>query len=108
MNQTVSFSALVALSIADCSVDDFRCCLSEFLPLVSPAGIQLTEKRLAAACTFFPLEWRFLVTLRRGRALGIPKETESMHDSQRPGRRLLTSDSSKSTMAQETNGVIGI
>ncbi|GFY44479.1 uncharacterized protein TNIN_5821 [Trichonephila inaurata madagascariensis] len=47
----VVLSALVALSIADCSVDDFRCCLSEFLPLVSPAGIQLTEKRLAAACT---------------------------------------------------------
>lgn len=47
----VLLSAQVAISIADCSVDGLRCCLSEFLPLVSPAGIQLTEKRLVAACT---------------------------------------------------------
>ncbi|GIY51197.1 uncharacterized protein CEXT_603291 [Caerostris extrusa] len=46
-------SALVSVALADseCSVDGLKCCLSEFLPLVSPAGIRLTAQRLQAACT---------------------------------------------------------
>ncbi|GFT44285.1 uncharacterized protein NPIL_532801 [Nephila pilipes] len=53
----VVLSALLAVGVADCSVDGFRCCLSEFLPLVSPAGIQLTEKRLTAACMIGSATW---------------------------------------------------
>ncbi|CAL1291204.1 unnamed protein product [Larinioides sclopetarius] len=44
------FAALLAVSQADCSVDGLRCCLSEFLPLVSPAGIRLTKENLNNTC----------------------------------------------------------
>ncbi|GBL87191.1 hypothetical protein AVEN_270479-1 [Araneus ventricosus] len=44
------FAALMAVSHADCSVDGLKCCLSEFLPLVSPAGIRLTKENLNNTC----------------------------------------------------------
>ncbi|XP_055928538.1 uncharacterized protein LOC129959672 [Argiope bruennichi] len=43
-------AALMAVSHAECGVDDLRCCLSEFLPLVSPAGIRLTKENLNNTC----------------------------------------------------------
>uniref|UniRef100_A0A4V6MKA9 U31-Deinotoxin-Dsu1a_1 n=1 Tax=Deinopis subrufa TaxID=1905329 RepID=A0A4V6MKA9_DEISU len=43
--------AFSSVAVAECGVDDLRCCLTEFLKLVSPSGIQLSEQRISAACT---------------------------------------------------------
>ncbi|XP_015930640.1 uncharacterized protein [Parasteatoda tepidariorum] len=51
MELLIVLSTFLVSVLGDCSPDGVKCCLTEFLPFVSPNGIQLTEQKVSAACT---------------------------------------------------------